>query len=84
MSKFFNMDDWETVDVASIGTGVALGIAAPMAIGFSIFMAGEASTPVDDDEKDNVKPFIPTKKSDGPRDIMTGMLAPKPTWAKSV
>ncbi|TAL40057.1 MAG: hypothetical protein EPN97_00960 [Alphaproteobacteria bacterium] len=84
MSKFFNMDDWETVDAASIGAGVmgAAAIGAPLAIGFSIFMAGEAGTPAyDDDEKDNVKPFIPTKKSEGPKDIMTGMKAPKPTWA---
>ena len=78
------MDDWETVDAASIGVGIMTGaaIGAPLAIGFSIFMAGEAGTPaMDDDEKDNVKPFIPTKKSDGAKDIMTGMKAPKPTWA---
>lgn len=85
MSKFFNIDDWETVDAASIGVGMMAGAAvgAPLAIGFSIFMAGEAGTPAtDDDEKDNVKPFIPgARKSDGPKDIMTGLKAPKPTWA---
>jgi hypothetical protein len=78
------MDDWETVDIASVGVGLMAGgaIAAPLAVGFSIFMAGEASTPVDEDEKDNVKPFIPTnKKSDGPKDIMAAFKAPKPTWA---
>lgn len=84
MSKFFNIDDWETVDAASIGVGMMAGaaVAAPLAIGFSIFMAGEAGTPaMDDDEKDNVKPFIATKKSDGPRDIMAAFKAPRPTWA---
>ena len=88
MSKFCAIDDWETIDVATeVGCVMgAVSVAAPMAICFSIFMAGEASTQtlsqsnMSEDKKD-AKPDSPRKKSSGPRNIMNCFDAPKPSWA---
>jgi hypothetical protein len=88
MSKFCAIDEWDTVDVATEAACVmgAVGVAAPMAICFSIFMSGEASTqslsPTDKSaDKENAKPDSPLKKSSGPRNIMNCFDAPKPSWA---
>lgn len=86
------MDEWDTVDVAST-VACAMGglaVAAPLAIGFSIFMAGEASTQSlskslsqsdISQDKEDAKPESPCKKSSGPRDIMNYFDAPRPSWA---
>lgn len=81
MSKFCDIDEWETVDVAST-VACAMGglaVAAPLAIGFSIFMAGE--TAAEAQAKETAKPASPHKKSSGPRSIMNCFDAPKPSWA---
>jgi hypothetical protein len=90
MSKFFNIDDWEPVDLASAAVGVAAGVNAPLLAGFSIFMSGEGSTPTTDVSqetgdrsapgKPEAKPLIANiaRNQVGPRDIMA---PPKPNWA---
>jgi hypothetical protein len=96
-SKFFNVDDWETVDVASTGIGIGAGMADPASsIGFSIFMSGEAGTPVskenDPDEPANTSgsalagsPSPSPKRSKGAyanKNIFIGMAPPKPSWVQ--
>jgi hypothetical protein len=45
MSKFMRIDDWETVDGASVAHGAVMG-ADPLTMAtFSLFMEGQAATP---------------------------------------
>jgi hypothetical protein len=86
MSKFCAIDDWETVDVATEVACVmgAVGVAAPLAIGFSIFMGGEAAPQAglqSSEESKSTSAPTPHKKSSGPRNIMNCFDAPKPSWA---
>ena len=81
MSKFFKIDDWEPVDMASSGMGLAAGVAGPLTLGFSIFMMGEASASSPEVDDDGDKPAAPAKKTPSSKNIMGGMSAPKPTWA---
>ena len=82
MSKFFNIDDWEPVDLMSTGLTAATGGAAlPLAIGFSIFMAGEAGTPPEQPSKESM-PDHPSKKNSAHKNIFIGMEPPKPSWVQ--
>lgn len=87
MSKFCAIDDWETVDVATEGAcvmGAVAGVAAPLAIGFSIFMAGEAAPQAQPQAaEENKLPAAPNprKKSSGAQNIMNFLEPPKPSWA---
>jgi hypothetical protein len=95
MSQFFDMDDWEPVDVASTGLGIATGVSGPLGIGFSIFMSGEAGTPPGKDNdkgKDNGGPSgqasalagSSPKRTKDPfaKNIFIGMEPPKPSWVQ--
>ena len=96
MSKFFNIDDWETVDVASTGAAMEIATVDPVtSIGFSVFMSGEAGTPTSKDkDNDNSAPSgsalagSPSpegktrKKSAEGRNIFIGMAPPKPSWVQ--
>lgn len=86
MSKFCAIDDWETVDVATEVACVmgAVGVAAPLAIGFSIFMGGEAAPQASAQASEENKlpaAAAPRKKSSGPQNIMNFLEPPKPSWA---
>lgn len=84
MSRFFDIDDWEPVDVASTALTVATGGAGlPLSIGFSIFMAGEAATPAESAPEQEAKPKEPGKKQSAGKNIFIGMAPPKPSWAHS-
>jgi hypothetical protein len=85
MSKFCAIDDWETVDLASEAACVlgAAGVAAPLAIGFSIFMGGEAAqqAPAQGSEENKLpSAATPRKKSSGAQNIMNFLEPPKPSW----
>ena len=90
MSKFLKIDDWETVDAASTGTSLALGVGDPLTmVGFSLFMEGQAGTQAEKPEAKSKDPEAGAegeKQSAGPlkksaaarRNIMD---APKPpSW----
>lgn len=92
------MDDWETVDVASTGATMEMATCDPAtSIGFSIFMSGEAGTPVSKDNDSSASapssgsalagsPAPLTKaqqrKSAAGRNIFIGMEPPKPSWVQ--
>jgi hypothetical protein len=96
MSQFIDMDNWEPVDVASTGVGLATGVSGPLGIGFSIFMSGEAGTPPGKDKdkgKDNDNdgqasalsgeaPLQKRTKDPFAKNIFIGMEPPKPSWVR--
>ena len=90
------MDDWETVDLASTATALEASAVDPVSsIGFSIFMSGEAGTPISKDNDDDApdvssgsalagspSPGGKSRKSSEGRNIFIGMAPPKPSWVQ--